>query len=71
MAMVIGDPIIEYLINNGLIPENCMHFIMEVKVGEPIKLHYSVWADGHEQSLEVLMGGVEMVVKQESEDHLR
>jgi hypothetical protein len=70
VGVIIGDPIIEYLINHGLIPENCVHFVMEVKVGEPIKLHYSVYAEP-ESNLQVLMGGVELLVEQESEEHLR
>lgn len=61
MAASHGSQFIDHLINHGLIPENCIHVILEMKAGEPIKIHYSVW-EHQESSLEVLMGGTELIV---------
>ena len=57
-----GHEFIEYLINRGVIPENAIHVVIELKVGELVKIHYTVVED-NESSLEVLLGGTELLVK--------
>lgn len=53
---------IDFLINRGVIPEGCLHVVIEMKVDEPVKIHYTV-VELNESNLEVLLGGTELMVK--------